>query len=264
MKENELKEEKHPMERSLTTPIAIGALLVGLLAPLAASAQQSSAKDTETFSVSGSLAGNLTATTDYRFRGVSRTFGDPALQGGLDFTLPSNFYIGAWASTVDKQIFANSRGFELDIYGGYKWQLRQGLLLDVGLVQYLFPSESEFSTLEAYVGVSYEWISAKYYHTLSNEYFGAGNAKDTQYLDLGATYPLGNGLSAVGHVGFLRGQSGARDYIDWRLGVTKDWRGFTFGASYVDTDSDFEFTNRAGRTRDLGDGGFLLSVSKSF
>ena len=252
------------MERSLTTPIAIGALLVGLLAPLAASAQQSSAKDTETFSVSGSLAGNLTATTDYRFRGVSRTFGDPALQGGLDFTLPSNFYIGAWASTVDKQIFANSRGFELDIYGGYKWQLRQGLLLDVGLVQYLFPSESEFSTLEAYVGVSYEWISAKYYHTLSNEYFGAGHAKDTQYLDLGATYPLGNGLSAVGHVGFLRGQSGARDYIDWRLGVTKEWRGFTFCASYVDTDSDFEFTNRAGRTRDLGDGGFLLSVSKSF
>ena len=95
-------------------------------------------------------------TSDYRFRGVSRTFGDPAIQGGLDVTLPSNFYIGTWASIVDKEIFANSRGFELDIYGGYKWQLRQGLVIDVGLLQYLFPSESEFSTLEGYAVVSYE------------------------------------------------------------------------------------------------------------
>jgi uncharacterized protein (TIGR02001 family) len=252
------------MKASLFTTAAIGTLAVGLVAAPVASAQQAGGQNRETFSVSGNLSGSLTFTTDYRHRGISRTFGDPAIQGGLDFTLPSNFYIGAWASIVDKEIFANSRGYEVDIYGGYKWQLREGMVVDLGLLQYLFPTESEFSTLEAYAGVSYRWLYAKYYHTLSNRYFGAGNAKDTQYLDIGATYPVGNGLNVVGHVGFLRGQSGARDYIDWRLGVTKDWRGFTFGAAYVDMDSDFEFTNRAGRTRDLGDGGFLLSVTKEF
>jgi uncharacterized protein (TIGR02001 family) len=252
------------MKRISTTSLALGALVTGLLTPLAATAQQTGGKDTESLTVSGSVTGNLSLTSDYRFRGLSRTFGDPALQGGVDFTLPSNFYVGAWTSMVDKEIFANTRGFEVDLYAGYKRQLRDGLLIDVGLLQYLFPNQSEFSTLEAYGGIAFQWLSFKYYYTLSNEYFGAGNAKGTQYFDIGATYPLGNGINVIGHVGFLRGESGARDYTDWRVGVTKDWRGFTFGAEYVDMDSDFEFTNRAGRTRDLGDGGFLLSVTKEF
>jgi uncharacterized protein (TIGR02001 family) len=236
--------------------LALGA---GMAMPAALSAQQR-----ETLTVSGQLTGNLSATSDYRFRGLSRTFGDPALQGGLEFALPSNFYVATWASVVDKEIFANSSGYEVDLVGGYRQQIGSGIGLDVGLIQYLFPSESEFSTLEAFGGLGWEWFSVKYYYTLSNRYFGAGNAKGTQYLDLTADYPLGNGLSVVGHFGITRGQSGARDYTDWRLGVNKDWRGFKFGVSYYDTDSDFEFTNRAGNTRDLGDGGIVLSVSKSF
>jgi uncharacterized protein (TIGR02001 family) len=252
------------MKASLVTALTLGTLSAVLAASPDASAQQAGGQNRETLSITGNLSGNLTATTDYRFRGLSRTFGDPAIQGGVDFTLPSNFYIGAWASIVDKEIFTDSRGFEVNLYGGYKWQLRDGMVVDVGLLQYLFPTSSDFSTLEAYGGVSYRWLYAKYYYTLSNRYFGAGNARGTQYLDLGANYPLGNGITAIGHVGFTRGESGARDYMDWRLGVTKDWRGFTFGLAYVDTDSDFEFTNRSGRTRDLGDGGFLLSVTKEF
>lgn len=251
------------MNASLIATVAVGTLAAALVASPAANAQQSGGQN-KTLSVSGTLSGNLAITSDYRFRGVSRTFGDPAIQGGLDFTLPSNFYVGIWASIVDKEIFANSRGYEVDLYGGYKWQLRDGMVVDVGLLQYLFPSSSDFSTLEAYAGVSYRWLYFKYYYTLSNEYFGAGNADGTQYLDFGANYPLGNGLNVLGHYGITRGQSGARDYTDWSVGVTKDWRGFTFGLSYVDTDSDFDFTNRSGRTRDLGNGGFLVSVSKRF
>src|SRR5690606_5020853 len=97
--------------------------------------------ETRTLSVSGELTGNLSLTSDYRFRGVSRTFGDPALQGGLDFEMPNNFYVGTWASMVDKEIFPEVRGFEVDLYGGYRWNLGSGLGLDVGLIQYLFPTE---------------------------------------------------------------------------------------------------------------------------
>ena len=250
---------KHGPTNSIFNPIAIGALAFGLAAAGPATAQEN-----KTLSLSGSVAGNLTLTTDYRFRGVSQTFGDPALQGGVDFTLPSNFYVGTWASVVDKEIFANSRGFEWDIYGGYKWQLRQGLVVDVGLLQYLYPTESLYSTLEAYAGVSYEWLSFKYSHSLSNRFFGVSGARGSQYYDLTANYPLGNGLHAVGHYGVQRIHNNGGDYTDWRLGLTKEWKGLTWGASYFDTDSTFDFTNRAGRTRDLGDGGFVLSVSKTF
>lgn len=252
------------MKASLITTVALGTLAAGLATSPVAIAQQSGGQNRQTLSVSGTVSGSLSATTDYRFRGLSRTFGDPAIQGGLDFTLPSNFYVGAWTSIVDKELFTDSWGFEVDLYGGYKWQLRDGMVVDVGLLQYLFPTSSDFSTLEAYAGVNFRWLYFKYYYTLSNEYFGAGNAEGTQYLDFGANYPLGNGLNVFGHIGFLRGQSGARDYTDWSLGISHDWRGITFGLSYVDMDSDFEFTNRSGRTRDLGDGGFLLSVTKHF
>lgn len=247
------------MTHGLTNPLAAGVLAIGLAIPGASFAQQQ-----ETLSVSGSLTGNLTLTSDYRFRGVSQTFGDPALQGGVDFTMPSNFYIGTWASVVDKEIFADSRGFELDVYGGYKWKLRQGLVVDVGLLQYLYPTQSDYSTLEGYVGLSYEWLSFKYSHSLSNRFFGVTGARGSQYYDLTANYPLGNGLHAIAHYGVQRIHDNGGDYTDWRLGVTKDWKGATWGASYFDTDSTFDFTNRAGRTRDLGDGGFVLSVSKAF
>jgi uncharacterized protein (TIGR02001 family) len=247
------------MKTTWLSPLALGVLTAATMASGPAAAQQK-----QSFSVSGTLAGNLTVTSDYRFRGVSRTFGDPAIQGGVDFTLPSNFYVGAWASMIDKEIFANSRGFEVDIYGGYKWQMREGLVVDVGLLQYLFPTESRYSTLEGYVGLSYEWLSFKYSHALSNRFFGVSGARASQYYDLTATYPISNGINLVGHYGVQRIHDNGGDYTDWRLGVTKDWRGLTFGASYYDTDSTFDFTNRSGRTRDLGNGGFVLSVSKVF
>lgn len=247
------------MKNGLIKALAAGLLAIGIAAPDASLAQQK-----QTFSVSGSLAGNLTLTSDYRFRGVSRTFGDPALQGGLDFTLPNNFYIGTWASMVDKEIFADTRGFEVDIYGGYKWQLRRGLVLDVGLMQYLFPTESRYSTLEGYAGVSYEWLSFRYSRSLSNRFFGLGNSRGSQYYDLTANYPLGNGLNLIGHYGIQRINNNPGGYTDVRIGVTKDWKSFTWGASVYDTDSTFDFTNRAGRTRNLGDRGFVLSVSKAF
>ena len=38
------------------------------------------------------LTGNITLITDYRFRGISQTFGKPAFQGGFDYANSSGFY----------------------------------------------------------------------------------------------------------------------------------------------------------------------------
>lgn len=249
----------HRLSNPLTTATVAAALAIGTILPKPVAAQTK-----ETLSVSGSLAGSLTFTTDYRFRGVSQTFGDPALQGGAEFTMPSNFYLGTWASVVDKEFYANTRGLEWDLYAGYKRQLRDGVVVDIGLLQYLFPSESRYSTLEAYAGIGHEWLSFRYYHSLSNRFFGVAGARGSQYYDLTANYPLGNGLHAVGHYGIQRIHDNGGDYTDFRVGVTQEWKGLTWGASYFKTDSNFAFTNRAGRTRDLGEGGLVLSVSKTF
>jgi hypothetical protein len=58
--------------------------------------------------------------------------------------------------------------------------------------------------------------------------------------------------------------SGA-DYDDYKLGITYDLNGWLLGLSYIDTDITLNTPNQSGRkTEDLGKGGAVLSVSKSF
>lgn len=233
-----------------------GALAMAFAPPAAA--------QKETLSITGEVTGSLAFTTDYRFRGISQTFRDPAIQGGLEFTTPGRFYVGTWASIVDKLTYANSRGFEWDIYGGYRAPLGGAWTLDVGAIQYLYPSVSRYGTLEAYAGVSYDWLSFKYYYALSNRFFGTENARGSQYFDLTAAYPLREDLTLIGHIGnqLVSGNSG--DYIDYRVGLTKQWRGFDWSASIYGTDVDAATTNIAGRTVQLGARGLVLAISKTF
>ena len=46
------------------------------------------------------LAYNVGAVTDYRFRGISQTGFNPAVQGGIDFSHKSGFYLGDRKSVV--------------------------------------------------------------------------------------------------------------------------------------------------------------------
>ena len=42
------------------------------------------------------VTGNVAIVSDYRFRGISQTFADPAIQGGIDYAHSSGFYLGNW------------------------------------------------------------------------------------------------------------------------------------------------------------------------
>ena len=247
---------KHGATNSIFNPIAIGALAFGLAAAGPATAQEN-----KTLSLSGSVAGNLTLTTDYRFRGVSQTFGDPALQGGVDFTLPSNFYVGTWASVVDKEIFANSRGFEWDIYGGYKWGFADGWTLDVGYLRYEYPGSNGVpgafvkpNTDEVYAGVSYGPATLKYSYGVS-EIFGVIDSEGSDYLELTVNYPIMDKLTLnalVGHQRYAGTQNGFDnsnfDYTVWKLGATYDFgNGFTAGGYWKDTDADPQYFTFKGK-----------------
>ena len=256
-----------PRTGGIRKVVLAGIASAGLLATVPAAAQfqaQANSQGKARMSVAGDLSGHLAAVSDYRFRGLSRTFRDPAIQGGVELTLPNSFYIGTFASIVDKEYFANSRGYEWDVYGGYRWRVNEEVTMDAGLIQYMFPTESQYSTLEGYVGATWRWFSLKYYHTLSNKYFGDRDAKNSRYLNLSAVYPLANDLRVQASIGKVDINNNPGDYFDYMLGVAKDWKGMTFGASFVGTDTNDRFTNRAGKTRKLAGDGFIFSVSKSF
>ena len=67
------------------------------------------------------LSYNVGVTTDYRYRGISQSRLQPALQGGVDYADKSGFYVGAWASTIKfiKDSGAAKGNVELDLYGGF-------------------------------------------------------------------------------------------------------------------------------------------------
>lgn len=88
------------------------------------------------------LGYNVGVVTDYRYRGISQSRLDPALQGGIDFSHKSGFYVGAWASTIKwiKDAGASKGSMELDLYAGYKGEIAKDLGFDVGYLRYEYPS----------------------------------------------------------------------------------------------------------------------------
>lgn len=131
------------------------------------------------------LTGNITAATDYRFRGVSQTFKEPTIQGGVDYSHSSGLYLGTWASNVTGTNGASlgvgylQGSMEWDVYGGYKFEVAKDVTLDVGVLTYMYPgarwgvnNDDKFTNTEVYLGASYKWLTAKYSRSIT-DYFGA-------------------------------------------------------------------------------------------
>jgi uncharacterized protein (TIGR02001 family) len=184
---------------------------------------------------------NVGVVSQYRYRGIAQTAGDPALQGGVDYANANGFYLGAWGSTIkfiketgaDSALNTNGADVkgpvELDIYGGYKFEAA-GASYDVGYLRYQYigntlkkasTSYVNANTDEVYGAVTYGVFTAKYSHAFSN-LFGAAGTRGSTYLDLSATFDLGNGYTLVPHVGRQTIKNMTNSYNDVALTVNKD------------------------------------------
>ena len=236
----------------LATALAAATAMPGL-----ASAQASSPH---------SITGNMSIVSDYRFRGISQTFVQPAIQGGIDYSHKSGFYLGNWNSNVNGLSYTDG-SIEMDVYGGYKFGAGP-IAMDVGLLQYIYPGAEtggeKYDTTEAYVAGTWKWFTVKYSYALS-DFFGVPDSDGSGYLDLTFNYELAPKFNLVAHYGMqtVENVSGA-DYDDYKVGITYDLNGWLLGAAYVDTDTTLNVTNAAGKTEDLAKGTVVLSVSKSF
>ena len=202
-----------------------------------------------------SLSANVGFTSNYLFRGISQTGGDPAIQGGLDYAHSSGFYLGTWGSNVgwieDYQLY-DSGNLELDLYGGFRGNIgASDFTFDVGAIQYFYPGERagavDADTTELYAALGWKWVSLKYSYAISDEVFGFADADGSNYLDVSVNVPLGEtGLTAGAHWGtFNFENNGAQDYDDWKVSLAYDMgrlgdvaSGVTVGVMYTDTDAD--------------------------
>jgi uncharacterized protein (TIGR02001 family) len=193
-----------------------------------------------------SVSGNVTLVSDYRFRGVSLSGGDPAIQGGVTVSHDSGVYVGAWASSIDDggtDVFGDA---EVDLYGGWSGSVAEGIGLDVGLLYYAYPGnakgvDAEFfepyatvsgqlGPVQAKLGVNYAWDQKAL-------------ADDNLYVhaELSSGIPT-TPVTLSAHLGYTDGSlaptllAGTTDdtAFDWSVGATATVLGkLTFGVSYV-------------------------------
>jgi len=238
-------------------------ILAALAVTLSASALPAFAQE-----AASSLSFNVSATSDYRYRGISQTRLKPAVQGGADYAHSSGFYIGTWASSIKwiKDVGGDS-DFELDVYGGYKAEIAKGLTLDVGALTYIYPSNKlnpSANTTEIYGALSFGPVTAKYSHALTDT-FANPDSKNSAYYDVSASFDLYEGLTLVPHIGHqtIKGPFGsAASYTDYSLTLSKDFNGFVPSISVIGTDADKGFYTV--KNKFLGKTGVVVSLKYAF
>lgn len=216
------------------------------------------------------LAFNAGVVSDYRYRGISQSRLQPALQGGVDYTDKSGFYVGAWGSTIKWIKDAGGDApVELDLYGGYKGAVGD-VAYDVGFLRYEYTRNNLFpnaNTNEVYGAVTYGLFTAKYSHAISN-LFGFADSKKSGYLDLSATIDLGDGYSLVPHVGHqsVKGVGNSKySYTDYALTLAKDLGGgLSASAALIGTDAEKGAYVYAPKDKQLGKSGVVVGLKYAF
>lgn len=197
-----------------------------------------------------SFSYNVGAVSNYLFRGISQTHGNPAIQGGVDYAHSSGLYAGIWASNITwvKQ-WQGSGSTELDLYGGFKNAINDDWSYDLGLIHYHYPGQggstegdvgvygwlANPNTTEVYGAVTWKWLTMKYSHAISDHFIGwvgtngHSSTRGSNYLELNAAFDLGDGWGVSGHIGHQKVKNVVAvpgfenaNYTDWNIGVTKD------------------------------------------
>jgi len=213
------------------------------------------------------VSGSVALVSDYRFRGVSQTDKEMAVQGGLTVSHRSGLYAGVWASNLAGWGTFGGSNMELDLIGGYKLPVGGGAL-DVGLTWYMYPggaSKTDFAEPYAKLsgtigpatllaGVAYapaQEALGRWYFTgadaAAGVYNAPGDKEDNLYLwgDAAIGVPT-TPLTAKAHLGYSDGNRGLGPngtsvaptgrYWDWMLGADYVLGPVTLGVAYVDTD----------------------------
>lgn len=244
---------------------------LGLALPLLA-AVPALAQDTDPpkpITVSGSVA----LVSDYRFRGVSQSDEEIAVQGGLTVAHESGVYAGTWASNLAGWGTFGGANLELDLFAGFKLPVGDGGTLDLGLTWYMYPGGSDKTDFAEFyaklggtlgpvtllTGIAYapaQEALGRWSFTGQNaqdvlagiaDYDDPGDKEDNLYIwtDAAAGIP-GTPVTAKAHLGYSEGNRGlgpngtsvapTGSYADWSVGLDVALAPVTLGVAYVDTD----------------------------
>ncbi|HEY9037258.1 MAG TPA: TorF family putative porin [Pseudomonadales bacterium] len=226
------------------------------------------------------LSANVTLASEYLWRGISQTQGKGAIQGGVDLTHESGFYLGTWASNVD---FDSEASSEWDFYTGYSFDVGpedNPITLDVGLLEYTYTEQNSLNFLEAYTSVGMAGFTLGYNYQIESQSNAniAGSPSSSETFDyVYLTYDM----ELPGEIGmnFIVAQYDFKDavffdgpfdvngkdkYTHYGITASKTLLGMDMALTYSSTDlSDDECKSFSGNSNYCNEV-VVLSASKSF
>jgi uncharacterized protein (TIGR02001 family) len=189
--------------------------------------------------LAGDFSGSVSLTSDYFWRGYSKSNGQVSLQANAEYVADSGLYGGLWVASVDFNEPAATDAAQVEWlpYVGYSFKSDNDWVLDFQLVRYiydekLFNRESDYSEFYGFLHYRDVWTME------------VAVADDTYNLDatsaniqVNGRYPLTPKSQASGGLGYYRAIDFLDyDYLYWNLGYTYNYsRRFSIDARYFGT-----------------------------
>jgi uncharacterized protein (TIGR02001 family) len=223
------------------------------------------------------LSANVALVSDYRFRGISQSDKNAAIQGGFDASFEPGFYVGTWASSVDFGDIDDGSGsygtMEIDYYAGWAGPIGDtDFGVDVGYFYYQYPGDTvdptgdyqEFNVTGSWrdlsIGVTY---SDDYYAETGKFWYFAGDYSLTFAEDF--SVGLHAGYNDFDELGFFGSDSNGNlidqdSYTDYSVTLGYAFKGVDFAVAWVGTDLD---TSDCFNGANTCDDTAVFSISKS-
>jgi uncharacterized protein (TIGR02001 family) len=237
--------------------------------------------------------------SEYEYRGISQTSEKPAGQLNFDYSHSSGFYAGAFLSNIKwikdtKSVIQNglptstpavpvsisgsTGGVELDIFGGFKFELVKDVTMDIGYLRYEYIGSDELvanigrtstkvfakpNTNEVYVGIAGGPISFKYSYSTADT-FGVINSKGSTFAELNWAQEVMPKLTLNAQIGRQTyKKNDPFTYTVYKAGGVYDFGdGWNAGAYYKTTNAiEANYTYLG---KDWSKGRLVAFVSKSF
>lgn len=238
------------------------------------------------------ISGTATVTSEYIFRGLTQTWGGPAMQGSIDYVHASGLWATLWGSTLSEKVIAGSN-VELNFAAGYKGAINDQWTYGAGFVAVYFPGgnwkkvhwgpglDQRYDFVEANVFVGYRWVTLKYSQTLNdllgfNEKTGfSSGTKGSSYAEINVDIPLmDTGITLGLHAARqdIKASAGGLnpDFNDYRIALSKTFDGGWVGTVQVTENSNSSFYNGTrsnldeNYVRDIGKRRYGVALTKLF
>jgi uncharacterized protein (TIGR02001 family) len=206
------------------------------------------------------LTGLVSLSSEYIYRGLMQSDGDPAFQLGLDYGFDNGIFAGAWASTIDLRNAAGERDTELDFYLGYHYASEAPLSATITVLRYTYPGQTashSYDYNELLLSTTWrEQYSIELGYT--DNLYGLGQIG--RHWELRSEWPVANAWVISAALGRNDISSiGVSEYLHWDLGASARFSRLVLDLRWYDNESPdgFAASISAGSK-------FVVSLSAAF